>query len=139
MAEEGSTFVLRRSGDVVERITGPRPAGWGYVVRREGVAIELIVAWEGRRLETKSGLVHELAAWDGGESGDVEPSCELVGGACRSEGLYFMLYEPLNQLLLLVKKGYEAPEEVWMLLEQQLERRIDCRRGDHDCEVEQRR
>lgn len=128
---------LKATGGVpgTERMSGPRPAGsWGYVVRREGVAVEVVVAWEHRgyqkaRLEVKVGTVHELVAWDGGTSGDVEESCDLVGGACRSHGLFFMLYEPLNQLLLFVKQGYLASEEVWQLLEHTLEARIRERKG----------
>lgn len=130
-----STLVLSRSGQSIERIVGERPAGWGYVVRARGVALEVIVRRVGREARGPLGftvtrqpwtpftLVHRRVAWSGEEAAKdngIEEHCDLVGGACESHG-------PGWQFYALVEKAFEnmdstAPTgELWAVLEAELE------------------
>lgn len=120
----------------VERIDGPRPMGsWGYVVRSGGVALEVVV--ERRRspyLELqvlagqRTGPTDVIAMLDAllhvrvdpesepTTGGCYQPSCELVGGACQSGGVFAVVRSLFDEHARKEGDGWVQPEAFWLAL-----------------------
>lgn len=111
----------------VERISGPRPSGlWGFVVRADGRALEVLVLRTHGALGIALTLLHERCEWPAGASvapgktADICPSCDLVGGACRSHGLFHIVVREVfdRHRRELPAEGFEPlPELLWKQLE----------------------
>lgn len=111
----------------VERIEGPRPGGpWGYVVRKNGFALEVVVTreclsgWDEPGLRMRDALLHRLVARMEDCAGDetyVHPCCELVGGACASSGMLLTVERVFSELAVKDGTGWEQPEAFWQGLE----------------------
>lgn len=133
MPSEGrSVIVLRRSGRDVEHITGTILSGRrGYVVRAEGVAVEVSRS-SYDRAHVGVALVHRRVLYPGDEAAQndsIEPHCELVGGACKNHGPAWDFYQQLEEAMEGWQVG-EPPPAFWEILEGELIRWLEMTEKD---------